>query len=210
MHSIKHLTIGLIALAVLGIAQGQSTASPSRARLELTPVAYLPFVARSDDVCPGNTIINGGFEQDHTGWFTATTGMMWKAHDLIGTRAGGFDPYQGNYGARLGGYEGVWDVLTQTVTIPAHGQLTYWWKVASYENLPHHDWFVVRLLTQNGTLVTTLASHDDQDIQHVWKQDVLDVSVYAGQSLILLFESYNDNYYFTTFYLDNVCLQSFS
>ena len=209
MRTIKYLALGLIALAMFSITQGQFTASPSQAQLDLTPVAYLPFVAR-EDVCTANTIVNGGFEQGHTGWFTATTGMMWKAHDLIGTRAEGFYPYQGNYGARLGGYEGVWDVLTQTVTIPANGQLAYWWKMASYENLPHHDWFIVRLLTQNGTLVTTLASHDDQDTQNIWTQDVLDVSAYAGQSLILLFESYNDNYYFTTFYLDNVCLRSFS
>jgi hypothetical protein len=204
------LTLGLIILAMFGVSQGQPTLPASQVPLDLTPVAYLPLVARADAVCPGNAVINGGFEAGNTGWYTATTGVMWKAHNLIGTRAEGFEPYQGDYGARLGGYEGVWDVLTQTVTLPANGQLSYWWKVTSYENLPHSDWLAVRLLTNNGTMVTTLAFHDDQNTQNIWKQDVLDVSAYGGQSLTLLFESYNDNYYFTTFYLDNVCLWSVS
>lgn len=97
-------------------------------------------------------------------------------------------------------------MLTQTVALPLNGQLSYWWKVTSYENLPHHDWFAVNVLASSGTLVTTLSRHDDQDTQHLWKQDVLDVSAYGGQSLVLQFEAYNDNYYYTTFYLDNVCL----
>ena len=186
------LTLGLITLAMFGVSQGQAALPASQVPLDLTPVAYLPLVARSDTVCPGNAIINGGFEAGNTGWYTATTGTMWKAHNLIGTQAEGFVPYQGDYGARLGGYEGVWDVLTQTVTLPANGQLSYQWKVSNNESLPHTDWLAVRLLTSSGTMVTTLVSHDDQDTQNVRKQDVLDVSAYAGQSLTLLFESYND------------------
>jgi len=193
---------------MFGIAHGQPAIPAQQVPLDLTPMAYLPLVVRADAVCPGNAIINGGFEAGNTSWYTATTGAMWKVHSLIGTRAEGFEPYQGDYGARLGGYEGVWDVLTQTVTLPANGQLSYQWKVSNNESLPHTDWLAVRLLTSSGTMVTTLVSHDDQDTQNVWKQDVLDVSAYGGQSLTLLFESYNDNYYFTTFYLNNVCLWS--
>ena len=201
------VALGLVAFATLGIAQGQPAISVSQPiPAELTPRAYLPFVARADDVCLGNIIVNGSFEAGNTGWYTFTNGTNWKAHNLIGTRAEGFDPYRGDYGARLGGYEGVWDVLTQTVTLPLNGQLSYWWKVISYENLPHHDGFAINLLESDGALVATLSQHDDQDTQHLWKQDVLDVSAYGGQSLVLQFEAYNDNYYFTTFYLDHVCL----
>jgi len=169
---------------------------------------YLPFVARTPPACPGNVLINGSFEQGHTGWYTYTTGSGWKQHDLIGSDTEGFDPYSGHYAAKLGGYEGVWDVITQTVVIPVHGELTYWWKGKTYETLPHHDTFDVALLDRDGALVASLAHHDDQDVPDTWRPDVLDVSAYAGQTLTLRFSSYNDNYYFTVFHLDTICLSS--
>jgi hypothetical protein len=167
---------------------------------------YLPVVARATPTCPRNVLINGDFEQGHTGWYTYTTGSGWEPHDLIGSDAEGFYPYQGLYAAKLGGYEGVEDAITQTVTIPAQGKLTYWWKGKTYEPLPHHDPFEVALLNQGGTLVASLAHHENQDGQDTWHQDVVDVSAYAGQSLTLRFYSYNDNYFFTVFDLDEICL----
>jgi hypothetical protein len=47
-------------------------------------------------------------------------------------------------------------------------------------------------------------------VQDTWQQDVVDVSAYAEQSLTLRFSSYNDNYYFTVFHLDEICLSSVS
>jgi hypothetical protein len=177
---------------------------------EFWPRVYLPFLARTSPSWPGNVLRNGDFEQGHTGWYTHTTGSGWKQHDLIGSDAAGFSPYKGHYAARLGGYEGVWDAITQTVVIPAQGQLTYWWKGRTYETLPHHDTFDVALLNQDGTLVAGLAHHDDQDVQDTWTQDAVDVSAYAGKSLIVRFSSYNDHYYFTVFHLDEICLSSVS
>lgn len=180
---------------------------PPQAPRELTPMAYLPFVAKSG-ACPGNMVLNGGFEFGETDWYTSTTGTDWKAHVLIGSVMEGFHPYTGQYAARLGGYEGVWNVLTQTVTIPPQGQLSFWWWMGSYETLQHHDWFGVSLYSPEGTLLLSLVSHDDQSVQQQWQQDVMDVSAYAGQTLTLHFEAYNDNYYFTWFDLDEVCLHS--
>jgi hypothetical protein len=121
-----------------------------------------------------------------------------------------FYPYRGHYAARLGGYEGVEDAITQTVTIPIQGELIYWWEGKTYETFPHHDPFEVALLNPDGTLVTSLAHHDNQDVQDTWQRDVVDVSAYTGQSLTLRFYSYNDNYYFTVFNLDEIYLTSVS
>jgi len=189
---------------------GQVSSLPHTIQVIAPWYVYLPFAARTAPYCPGNVLINGGFEQGHTGWYTYTTGSGWKQHDLIGSDAEGFYPYKGHYAARLGGYEGVWDAITQTVVIPVQGQLTYWWKGRTYETLPHHDTFAVALLNQDGTLVASLACHDDQDVQDTWQQDAVDVSAYVGQSLTLRFSSYNDNYYFTVFHLDEICLRSVS
>ena len=202
---------GTKTITVTAINQcGQVSSLPHTIQVVTPWYVYLPFVARTAPYCPGNVLINGDFEQGHTGWYTYTTGLEWKQHDLIGSDAEGFYPYEGHYAARLGGYEGVWDTITQTVVIPVQGQLTYWWKGRTYETLPHHDTFGVALLNQDGTLVAWLAHHDDQDVQGIWQQDVVDVSAYAGQSLTLRFSSYNDNYYFTVFHLDEICLSSVS
>jgi hypothetical protein len=198
------LAVGMLSVFATGMFTTQA-AVPLQTPGELTPMAYLPFAAKGG-ACPGNVALNGAFEFGDTGWYTSTTGVGPKDHALIGSAVEGFHPYAGEYAAQLGGYEGVWDVLTQTVTIPAQGQLSFWWWMGTYETLPHHDWFTVKLLSQEGSLLLTLASHDDQAIEQLWQQDVIDVSAYAGQTLTLQFESYNDNYYFTWFDLDEVCL----
>ena len=100
---------------------------------------YLPLTVKSN--CGVDGMINGDFEQGDHGWSLYSSGTGWKVHDLIGSISEGFSPYRGAYAARLGGYEGVWDVIAQTITIPPQGHLSYWWKMGTYENLPHHDYF---------------------------------------------------------------------
>ena len=156
--------------------------------------------------CPGNIVVNGDFEQGSAGWYTFTTGEGPKAHDLIGSDAEGFYPFYGHYAARLGGYEGVQDIITQTVVIPPGGQFSYWWRMHTYETLPHHDTLSVELLESDGTRAALLSHRDDQDAQNIWQRDSADVSEYAGESLTLRISSYNDNYYFTTFDVDEICI----
>lgn len=171
-----------------------------------TPSAYLPFITRV--ICPDDVMVNGGFEQGEFGWYQYTTGENWKEHELIGSEAEGFNPYDGDYGARLGGYEGTWDVLTQTVTIPAGGQLSFWWQMHTYETEFFHDNLRVDLLTLDGESIAGLAGHWIDGTQGIWQQDVVDVSDYAGRTLVLRFHAYNDNYYFSWFDVDLVCLRS--
>jgi hypothetical protein len=171
---------------------------------QTTPRAYLPFVPRS--LCPGQVLANGDFEQGAEGRHQYTTGTGYKAHDLIGSDAGGFQPYLGHYGARLGGYEGTWDVLTRTVSIPAGGRLSYWWQMHTYETTIFHDNLQVDLLTIEGEIVAHLAGHGIEGQEGIWQQDVVDVSAHAGRTLVLRFHAYNDNYYFSWFDLDQVCL----
>jgi hypothetical protein len=167
---------------------------------------YLPLIFQDHRYCGRESLTNGNFEQDEAGWELFTSGTDWKAHDLVGSQDEGFSPYAGDYAARLGGYEGVWDTIEQTVIFPTHGRLTYWWKMGTYETLPHTDWFSVDLLQIDGTKVAHLAFHDDQDLEGVWQQDQVDVTAFAGQELVLRFASSNDNYYFSWFDLDEVSL----
>ena len=56
--------------------------------------------------------------------------------------------------------------------------------------------------------MASLAHHDSAAQEHPWRQDVVDVSAYAGQTLELRFSASNDNYWATAFHVDSVCLQS--
>ena len=172
---------------------------------QLTPQVYLPFIARL--TCPGNVVANGGFEQGDDGWHQYTSGQNWKAHDLIGSDTEGFHPYAGHYAAKLGGYEGVSDILTQTVSIPVGGRLSYWWRMGTYESSIYHDHLAVDLLTLDGDLVAVLAHHDIQGPEGIWQQQVVDMSAHVGQTFVLRFYAYNDNYYFSWFDIDQVCLR---
>ncbi len=202
---------GTKVITVTAINQsGQISSLPHTIQIITLQYVYLPVVARAAPTCLGNVLTNGDFEQGHTGWHTYTNAswIWWKQHDLIGLDAQGFEPHQGHYAARLGGYEGVWDIITQTVVIPVQGRLSYWWKGWTYETRPKPDMFDVALLNQNGTQIALLAHHDDQNMQTIWKQDVIDVAAYAGQSLTLRFSSQNNNYNAAWFNLDTVCLSA--
>jgi hypothetical protein len=191
---------------------GQISSLPHTIQIITPQYVYLPFIVHAIPTCLANVLTNGDFEQGHTGWYTYTNAswMWWKQHDLIGSDAQGFEPYQGHYAARLGGYEGVWDSITQTVVIPVQGSLTYWWKGWTYDTRPKPDTFDVALLNQNGTQIALLAHHDDQNMQTIWKQDVIDVAAYAGQALTLRFSSHNNNYNSAWFNLDTICLSTVS
>lgn len=197
----------LIVVSTFWLTATQATPPvPENPEAQLVPQVYLPFVAHL--TCPGNLIANGDFEQGDDGWHQYTTGSgTWKPHDLIGTEAEGFNPYEGYYGAALGGYECSSDTLTQTVSIPTGGQLTYWWQMHTYETSIFHDYLGVDLLTLDGERVAGLAGHGIEGPEDIWQQEVVDVPAYVDKTLVLRFRASNDNYFFSWFDIDNVCLR---
>lgn len=202
--------LGLIAMpiALSAIVLAFAANLPS-AQAQPKPTAgatvWLPFVSGSVCACDGNLLANGDFERDGRGWYTRTYPSWWK-RALIGSEAQGFHPHRGEWAARLGGVEGAMDAITQTVTLPVKGQLSYWWWMHSYDNLPL-DSLGVELYALDGSLVARLPGHGIEEPQDVWQRDTIDVSAYAGQTLILSFDAYNDNYYFSWWDLDDVCLR---
>ncbi|MEJ2210739.1 MAG: hypothetical protein P8129_17105 [Anaerolineae bacterium] len=90
-------------------------------------------------------------------------------------------------------------MLTQTVTIPAGGRLSYWWQMHTYETTIFHDNLQVDVVTLEGDVVASLAGHGINGPQDLWQQDAIDVSAHAGRTLVLRFHAYNDNYYFSWF-----------
>ena len=144
--------------------------------------------------------MNGDFEQGATGWGQSSSG----GYQLITTDF----PHTGNYGAWLGGYNNATDYIYQKVTVPAGGQLSYWWYMSTREPRSRsYDYFYVRLYNASGQYMTTLRTFSNASGEGVWRQDTLDLSAYAGQTLYIVFYVTTDSSYSTSFYVDDVVLK---
>ncbi len=66
---------------------------------------------------------------------------------------------------------------------------------------------VVRLYNTSGTLVTTLRTWSDGSGAGVWRQDSIDLTSYAGQTLRVTFSVTNDSTLPTAFFIDDVSVK---
>jgi subtilisin family serine protease len=146
-----------------------------------------------------NAIVNGGFESGTSSWAQSSS----TGYQLIGTTW----PRSGAYGAYLGDYNYAKESISQTITIPSGGKLSYWWYMTTREAYHPYDFLYVRLYTTSGSLVKTLRTWSDASGAGVWRQDTLDLSAYAGRTLRMQFYATNDNSAPTGFFVDDVSVK---
>lgn len=148
----------------------------------------------------GGQLQNGGFENGTAPWVSTSSG----GYNLISTQR----PHSGSYSAWLGGYNNGTDTISQTVTIPSNGSLSYWWYMTSSEGSSSaYDYFRVRLYNSSGSLVTTLKTRSNRDARNQWVKDTISLAGYAGQTMRIEFSVTNDYSLTTSFFLDDVALQ---
>ena len=150
---------------------------------------------------PSSSLQNGGFESGTSPWVQSSTG----GYQLITTDR----PRSGSYSAWLGGYNSGTDKISQTVTIPSNGTLSYWWYQTSQEGTgTAYDYFRVRLYNPStGALVATVRTYSNRNARNAWYQDSISLSGYAGQTLRIEFSVTTDYSYTTSFWVDDVILQ---
>lgn len=157
--------------------------------------AYLPVVLRGEETC-SEYIQNGSFENGVPPWVFGGTTVLTpnQAHS-------------GSYSAWLGGRNNAYDWMYQTVSIPADrsATLSYWWYMHTDE--PTHPWDFL-YVKMRGPFYTRLVEiiHDGSTPDR-WVQSSFDVSEFAGQTVDVLFEADTDNWYITSFYIDDVSLR---
>jgi hypothetical protein len=191
-------------------ATGTPTSTPAS-----TPVpTATPTATPQPPVC-GERVANGGFEQT-TAWTfatTATTGRYAteKAHSGARSARLGIAPVAGGAGvagdaaAPAAGERNLLGELAvdaasystayQTMSLPAGAQtlrLRYWYWTGTDATAGNADFQRVLLLKPGtyGVLKTLSKSLSNGG---EWRQGELDLSPYAGQSVVLYFEVYNDN-----------------
>lgn len=169
----------------------------------LFAVAVVPAAAETQSVnACSERVVNGGFEAGVTGWEPTTNGPF----ALVGPAL----PHTGALGAILGARNNADDRLEQSITLPA-GQtatLRFWWHMLTEE--PDHPWDTLEVTVKPAGAAesTRLIRITDGDVQGQWREAVISLSAYAGQTVELSFRAETDANQPTEFYVDDVSVQA--
>ena len=174
----------LVAFVPAGVRATTLTASPRVAPAECSEL-----------------VVNGGFESGTTGWQVKTNGAV----ALVGAAL----PHTGQFGAILGARNDAQDELEQEMNLSA-GQgvtLRLWWHMLTAETTHPRDTLDVSVKSSGGQDVSVIHITDG-DTPGTWQQAVIDLSSYAGQSVRIKFRATTDANRPTTFYVDDVSVQT--
>jgi hypothetical protein len=166
-------------------------------------LTHLP-VTLSNHCTPhyGELIVNGGFDAgDSMGWTTS--------------RSGGADPIVQPYGAGqhaawMGRYDLNQDTLAQTICLAEDASsitLTFWWWVSTSDmSETDTDFLHVYLRDVDGGLLVPapFSTLTNRASQGQWNSTDVDLTPYAGQTVVVSFEASNDAEGPTSFWLDDV------
>lgn len=144
-------------------------------------------------------LINGNFEAGPAGWTQSSAG----GYDLISQ----FNPRTGLWGAYLAGANNADDRLSQPVLLTQDAvtiTLRLWWSLESEEPPVPADTLTLSLLQPNGVLLADLWQVDNTATLGIWDEVVIDLTAYAGQSVVVRFQALSDSFDLTDFYLDDI------
>jgi hypothetical protein len=119
--------------------------------------------------------------------------------------------YESDFGVWLVGSNASEAELLQPVALPADAtllQLEFWWRAESQSN-------------QYGDVVEVIAQYGDEQSEHfltlsavdprwVWRQEVADLTDFAGQEVAITFLAHTNGWVPSTFRLDDITLWSCS
>ncbi len=164
-----------------------------------TPTSTEPTPTPTPTVSPGTCqelLVNGDFE---TGTFAP-----WGHAGVVRLGQG----RNSAYGAWLGGQNRAEAELWQEVSIPAGAHpvtLSLWWRVDSdREQAEDGMEVIIQHGTQSENLLTLLASAPLAK----WRHETLDLTVFAGETVVVTFLVHTDEVDPSLFLLDDVSLES--
>ncbi len=150
----------------------------------------------------GTQFVNGDFDQGTTGWVESSSG----GYEIIGNSFGdGISAHSKPNAAWLGGADGETAAVEQIVTVTsATTALRYWDWVDSTESAC--NWDVGRIAANGSTVaVTGLCRANNTG---GWLRRSVDLSVFAGQAVLVRFEVQTDGSLISSQYVDDVALEA--
>jgi hypothetical protein len=119
--------------------------------------------------CPGNLLVNGGFEAGSEPWVSYTNGTDALIYDSTEALYEGVTPHAGQHLGWLGGVPSETNRLSQTVTVPAGATqlaLEGSVRVQIFEEHPNIDYFRIRLVV--GAQPVAIAQLTNADAGNDW------------------------------------------
>ena len=162
----------------------------------LSKHAYLPFISTPP-------LLNGDFENGLANWTEYSTHgytiIMDSGYPITVT------PHSGSWLAWLGGELSATTYIQQRVSVPADTPyLAYWQWITSAEGLCSYDFGKVLV---NGTVVNSYGLCKSANTSG-WVKHVINLSSYAGQSVLLQIRVTTDSSLNSNLFVDDVGFQS--
>ncbi|MFC1879171.1 S8 family serine peptidase [Chloroflexota bacterium] len=150
---------------------------------------------------------NGDFESGPDQW------VLQQA-----TRVAAPAPGHGTWSLKLGGTNNLSYLAYQTISIPAgapRAELSFWWYMTTNETSSPdgHPWdyFYAEVRNTSGAVLATFDYRSDGWRVSRWmKSENIDLSAWAGQTVRLAFYATNDEYNTTSFYVDDISVETCS
>lgn len=151
-------------------------------------------------------IVNSGFEVDTANW-TLSAGPA---------RVAAPAPGHGNFSLRFGNANNTTHTAYQTITIPGEAgraELSFWWYMTTNEGSSGHGWdfFYAEVRDTSDTILAVFDYRNDGWQAGQWmKSENIDLTPWEGQTVRLYFAATNDGSLTTTFYVDDVSVETCS
>ncbi|WP_201385316.1 immune inhibitor A [Ktedonobacter sp. SOSP1-85] len=184
-----------------GGSAGNPTPTPTRTSTPISTPTNTPTPTSTP--ATGNMIVNGGFEQGSSPWVESSSG----GYEIVDSS----NPHTGSSEAYLCGYNNCQDSIYQSVTIPSTSTaaaLSYYWYVTTTETTHSYDFLKVQIRSSSGSVLTTLQTISDGSTAQQWVSASYNVSAYKGQTIQVAFVATNGSKNPTSFYVDDVALNS--
>lgn len=164
-------------------------------------LTYLPLVI--NDV---NPVPNGDFELGRVAWaeYSGTSGAVLILNSGFPTEV---SPHGGSWAAWLGQhiFFPLDESITQTVYIPPNRtMLHFWYWIKSVEPNPTYDYFKVFIQEADPFINWPLYTGTNT---WGWVERTIDLSAYAGDNVIMIFNTHNDWDFASWIFLDDISLQ---
>lgn len=146
---------------------------------------------------------NGSFESGSAGWQEYSI----QGYPLISD----FNPRTGRFSAYLGGVNDADDRVSQQLTLPHDATsitLRAWWYLATAETAGAFDTLTVWLLRPDNMPLAQLVQVDNTYPVGIWDELAIDLTSYAGQTVIVQFAGRTDESNISDFYIDDVSVSA--
>jgi hypothetical protein len=159
---------------------------------------------QSTVVTNANLIVNGGFE-------SGPPALPWVQHSSAGLEMiDGLGARTGDWGVYMGGLTSVVEEIYQTVTIPAAAespQLSYWRLIRTADSTgTAYDEMRCVIWDASGEVLAFCGQFSNVDQSRDWIHQTYDMSRFKGQTVDVGFKAFNDEFYDTQFFIDDVSL----